>query len=163
LATLPIIQLAFDFAMPANTSSASTLVVNIVVFLVISILVSVDSTNLKRLGYKVPIWMGIVLVPLYLFRRSKETHQSQVGFYVWLGGFALSFVLALSGGIGSIGHSASYETGRQAGANAAADQWNSLFGSIENSCAYKADYYSWTNYDEFIQGCVDEYNAQTNG
>lgn len=149
--------------MPANASSASTLVVNIIVFAVICILVSVDSTNLKRLGYKVPIWMGIVLIPLYLFRRSKETRQSQAGFIVWLVSFSVIFILTLAGSLGSVGHSASYESGRQAGAAAAADKFNNLFGGIEDSCAYKAPYYTYTNYNEFIQGCVDEYNAETNG
>lgn len=61
----------------------------------------------------------------------------------------------------SAGASPSYKYGQAAGSQAAKDRFNNLFGSIENSCAAKADYYNWSNYNEFLQGCVDEYKAET--
>jgi uncharacterized membrane protein YhaH (DUF805 family) len=124
---------------------------------------SIDASRIRKAGLRVPMWIGVLLTPLYLFKRAKATGRNQGAFVIWLVGYAVSFVVAVASisNLGSTLVSESYKSGQNAGSQAAQDRFNSLFGSIEDSCAAKSDYFSWTNYDEFIQGCVDEYNAET--
>lgn len=124
---------------------------------------SIDASRIRKAGLRVPVWMGVLLPPLYIFKRAKATGRNQSAFVVWLVGCVISLILAFAGAsnLGNSFQSESYRSGQQAGQQAAKDRFNNLFGSIENSCAAKTDYYTWTNYNEFIQGCVDEYNAES--
>jgi hypothetical protein len=164
LATSPIAILIFDGILTgAFGSNAGTVIGWFLAIGFVLTAVSLDSSQLRKFGIRLPFWMGAVLPPLYLFKRAKATNRNQAAFITWLAACGLLFIVALAG-IGSSNSgvgSESYRAGQQAGYAAAQDRFNDLFASIEDSCAAKSDYYSWSNYQEFIQGCVDEYRYQT--
>lgn len=164
LATSPIIITLTDGILTGATGPEAGAVLGwfVAIALVLTV-VSLDSSQLRRSGIRVPIWMGVVLPPLYIFKRAKATGRNQAAFITWLVTYGLLVIVTIAGFGGSTSGVAteSYQVGQQAGYQAAQDRFNDLFATIEDSCAAKADYYSWSNYQEFIQGCVDEYQYQT--
>ena len=164
LATSPIAILIFDGVLTSVFGpDAGILLGSLVAILLVLAMVSLDSSHLRKFGIRVPFWMGAVLPPLYIFKRAKATGRNQAAFITWLATYGL-FVIVTIAGLGSPNSGVateSYQSGQQAGYQASQDRFNSVFTSIEDSCAAKADYYSWSNYQEFIQGCVDEYRYQT--
>ena len=164
LATSPIVIMIFDGILTwAFGPDAGTILGSFAAILLVLVVVSFDSSHIRNFGIRVPFWMGAVLPPLYIFRRAKATGRNQAAFITWLATYGLLVIVTFAGlGSSSSGVATqSYEAGQQAGSAAAQDRFNDLFASIEDSCAAKADYYSWSNYQEFIQGCVDEYRFQT--
>jgi hypothetical protein len=164
LATSPAVLLVVDVILTSALGPDAGFITGAFAGLVYFLLaLSADSSRLRKAGVRVPIWMGIVLPPLYLFKRAKATGRPQAAFITILVCYVLAFGAALSGAsnLDSNLPSSSYQAGQQAGSQAAQDRFNDLFATIEDSCAAKSDYFAWTDYSEFIQGCVDEYNAES--
>jgi hypothetical protein len=123
------------------------------------LLLSVDASRVAKYGLRVPIWLGALLPALYLFKRAKATGRNNAAFVTWIVTYVVAVIIIMAGTSStSIGlSSASYQAGQEAGSQAAQDRFNDLFGSIEDTCAAKADYFNWSDYKEFIRGCVEEY------
>jgi hypothetical protein len=62
-------------------------------FLINIALVTADSNELKRVGLESSVLLGILLLPVYLYRRAKLLGAPQVGIIIWLLAFTLSFII----------------------------------------------------------------------
>lgn len=105
LSSLPVILGILAIAL--STVFESNLVLGaywIITFLINIALVIADSNELKRVGIESSVLIGILLIPVYLYRRAKLLGAPQVGLIVWLIAFALSFIIQSFGqsNIGSV-------------------------------------------------------------
>ena len=56
-------------------------------------LVIADSNELKKSGRDISVWMGFLLIPVYLYRRAKLMGSPQIGLLVWVGALSISFLV----------------------------------------------------------------------
>jgi hypothetical protein len=98
LATSPIAVVIFDAVLTnALGQNASAAIGTFIAIVFVLAAVSIDSSQLRKLGIRVPFWMGAVLPPLYLFKRAKATGRNQAAFITWLAIYALLIVLTIAG------------------------------------------------------------------
>jgi len=91
---LGVAGLVFSAFFESQVSSA----ISIVCSLAINVgLVVADSKQLAKRNIDIDVMLGILLVPVYLYRRAKLTSSSQLGLLVWGGSLILSMLLSLIG------------------------------------------------------------------
>lgn len=56
-------------------------------------LVIADSNELKKSGRDISVWMGFLLIPVYLYRRAKLMGSPQIGLLIWVGALSISFLV----------------------------------------------------------------------
>jgi hypothetical protein len=98
ITAVPVLLAIADLAIGASFSSSVSSGISIILAIGINIaLVVADSKQLRAQGIEVNPLIGIVLVPLYLYRRSKLTGRTQAGLLVWVASFIVSFLLSIIG------------------------------------------------------------------
>ena len=88
----PILFMILDFVIPTQLSSLSTLIA----IIINSILFTLDKSYLERNGIKIAKWMwiGFLIVPVYIFARIKKTTKKYAPGIVWIITFALSIAIS---------------------------------------------------------------------
>jgi hypothetical protein len=98
LALLPVflglLGIVFSATLDPNIASVAALICAVAVNIA---LVTADSNLLKKRGIELSALLGIVLVPVYLYRRAKLTSTSQIGVLVWSGAFVVSLLVSIIG------------------------------------------------------------------
>jgi hypothetical protein len=89
--TLSLIPLGFLFL---DWTIRNSTVVTIIAFLANSILCIADHNRLKKAGHKSPNLLWLIVIPIYLFLRSKLLKQSYAIPIVWIVTFVLYLVLS---------------------------------------------------------------------
>ena len=89
LALAPVLTLAIDLALLSSGLDATSF--SLIAAAAVSIAVLVwDSRYLRNHGHDVGIGAGIILYPIYLFRRAKALRQAQTLTVVWMAAFLAS-------------------------------------------------------------------------
>ncbi len=92
LATIPLlVDLLIAIAVPEMNFYVQC----IILCVINCIFITQDVSELKNNGYKVDdwLWLGIVLVPVYLYVRASKTTKNYIPFAVWCGIFVFSLLL----------------------------------------------------------------------
>lgn len=100
LAFTPLLYLLVDAAL-GGTSPQSAAGWGLLVALVVnSTLVIFDRRRLPEAA-KPNLWLGLALIPVYLFQRASRLRQTMVIPMVWCAAFAVALVLPLATGVGT--------------------------------------------------------------
>jgi hypothetical protein len=88
----------------ALESSAAYLISAVISVFANIALVIADSNELKKSGLEISVWMGFLLIPVYLYRRAKLLGSPQIGLIVWTSALAVSFLVdsVASSSVGSM-------------------------------------------------------------
>jgi hypothetical protein len=98
LALFPIILGIIAIALSATIDSDIVLVIYWIIAIAVNVLLVVaDSNELKKHGLESNALIGILLIPVYLYRRAKTLKSPQTGLIVWFVAFFLSFLLQTIG------------------------------------------------------------------
>jgi hypothetical protein len=93
LALFPIILGIIAIALSATIDSDIVLVIYWIIAIAVNVLLVVaDSNELKKHGLDSNVLIGILLIPVYLYRRAKALKSPQTGLIVWFVAFFLSFL-----------------------------------------------------------------------
>jgi hypothetical protein len=94
LSLMPLIVGVTGLALSTALESSQALIISLVVALLANItLVVADSNELKKIGITSNVLLGILLIPVYLYRRAKLVGSPQVGLILWSVAFTLSFLV----------------------------------------------------------------------
>lgn len=100
LATIPMsVSIVLSMIMPSNTT-----IVAIIVVILNIIFASLDDNYLKKKGIQTKswMWMGFILVPVYLFVRAGKTNKHFGPGIVWCVLCGLDMIIQLSSSISSL-------------------------------------------------------------
>jgi hypothetical protein len=94
LAIAPLLQVAVAAAL-LFAGNAQAVLIGVVAAIGLNTVVAIwDSSYLKSRGYRVSVGLALLIVPAYLYRRSRELTESQALFVAWIA----AFVIAIAGG-----------------------------------------------------------------
>ena len=94
LSLMPLLIGITGLALSTALESSQALVISLVVAIVANVtLVVADANELKKIGMTPNVLLGILLIPVYLYRRAKLARAPQVGLIIWSASFALSFLV----------------------------------------------------------------------
>lgn len=96
LAFAPIAYGLLDVAFSQSLEdTAATIISSVLYFAVNTGLVLRDSKQLKEAGIEANTWWGILLVPVYLFKRAKNVGRPPTMGWAWAGAMVLSVVIPM--------------------------------------------------------------------
>ena len=101
LSTMPLLIGLTGIALSTAIESSQSLIISLVIALVANIaLVVADSNELKKIGISSNVLLGILIIPIYLYRRAKSVGSPQIGLILWSVAFTLSFLVESIGRCG---------------------------------------------------------------
>jgi hypothetical protein len=94
LVFMPLSIGVIGVALGTALESTAAYLISALISLVANIaLVIADSNELKKSGLEISVWMGFLLIPVYLYRRAKLMGSPQIGVLVWLAAVLVSFLV----------------------------------------------------------------------
>ena len=94
LSAMPLLIGLTGLALSTALESSQALIVSLVAALVANItLVVADSNELKKIGMSSNVLLGILLIPVYLYRRAKLVGSPQIGLILWMVAISLSLLV----------------------------------------------------------------------
>jgi hypothetical protein len=94
LAAVPVLQIAVEAGL-LYSGNASAVGIGVFAAIALNTIVAIwDSRYLRSRGYRVSMVLGLLLMPVYLYRRAKTTQTTQGPFVAWLA----ALIVAVAGG-----------------------------------------------------------------
>jgi hypothetical protein len=98
IAFLPLLLGLADLVFSASFSPEVSSTVSVLSALALNVaLVFADSKQLQRSGIYSNPMLGVIFVPLYLFKRAKLTSSTQKGLLLWIASLVMSMLLSVLG------------------------------------------------------------------
>lgn len=98
LAIVPLFLGLFDLVLSATMTPSTSTAISLIAALALNIaLVVADSKQLEKRGIRINLLLGILIIPVYLYRRAKLTSTTQTGLLVWTGAFVGSLLISVLG------------------------------------------------------------------